>query len=169
LYGIESGNQRILDYYNKGITIAQIEQAVKTANKARLDIILGSFIIGATDETLAEVINTIKFANKLDISFASFQILQTIPISPIYQELVERGFYAPGKDDWKKSMFVTDVSPKAVSHRVLTRLVGEGFTRFWSKPSRNFKFIWRSLFTDTYASYMIENMTRLRDQGGAMP
>ncbi|HME52193.1 MAG TPA: radical SAM protein, partial [Candidatus Lokiarchaeia archaeon] len=103
LFGIESGNQRILDYYNKGITIAQVQQAVKTANKARLDVIMASFIIGATDETLSEVITTIKFANKLDISFASFQLLLTIPISPIYQELVERGYYKPQKDDWKKS------------------------------------------------------------------
>jgi len=49
--GIENANQRILNYYNKRITPKQSENAVRTAKKAGVDVVAGSFIIGAPDET----------------------------------------------------------------------------------------------------------------------
>ena len=51
IFGIESANQRILDYYKKRITVEQSENAVKTARKAGVDVVVGSFIVGAPDET----------------------------------------------------------------------------------------------------------------------
>ena len=46
-FGIENANQRILDYYNKTTTAEQAEKAVRTARKAGVDVIVGSFVIGA--------------------------------------------------------------------------------------------------------------------------
>ncbi|TFG04556.1 MAG: B12-binding domain-containing radical SAM protein [Promethearchaeota archaeon] len=157
LFGIESGNQRILDYYKKGITLDQIQRAVKTAKKAQLDIIFGSFIVGATDETKDEVINTLKFADKLDLSYATFQILSTIPISTIYQEIVDKGWYTPQKNDWKGWLFVANISPKAVPMRTLEKLINEGFIQFWKNRKRLFRFIWNSLLNDTYLNTIIHN------------
>jgi anaerobic magnesium-protoporphyrin IX monomethyl ester cyclase len=155
LFGIESGNQRILDYYHKGIKIDQIKQVVKTANKARLDSVAGTFIVGAPDETLEEVTNTIKFANKLDLSFVVFQILNTIPISPIYHDLVAKGYYTPRDDDWKRSILVVDASPKAVPKMDLIALMNDGFVRFWTNPRRILKLVWNSLSRDVYLRYAV--------------
>ena len=157
LFGIESGNQRILDYYNKGTTIAQIKQAVKTAQKAKMDVVFGSFIVGAPDETLDEVINTIKFANKLDLTFSAFQVLSTIPISSIYHELVQKG-YKPKKDDWKGWVFASDISKEAVPRKRLEALINEGFVRFWKNPLRNLRLVWRSLSRDIYLQYIFDTI-----------
>jgi len=133
LYGIESGSQRILDYYKKGITIPQIKQAVKTANKARLELLYGTFVLGAPSETLSEAKETIKFANKLNLTFPIFQILYANPIAPIYQELVEKGQHIPQEDDWKKVFKIPDISPTSIPTRVLMKLLNEGVTQILNK------------------------------------
>jgi anaerobic magnesium-protoporphyrin IX monomethyl ester cyclase len=158
LFGIESGNQRILNYYCKGTTIDQIKQAVKTAKKAQFDVIFGSFIVGAPDETADEIITTLKFANKLDLTFAAFQVLNTLPISPIYRDIVNRGYYKPKDDDWKRWIEVPDVSPVAVPKHRLTRLMDEGFAQFWSNPKRIFQFVKQALVQDTYMDYTLATL-----------
>ena len=50
LFGIESANQDILDFYNKKTTVEKGIEAIKLANKVGL-ITFGSFIIGAPFET----------------------------------------------------------------------------------------------------------------------
>ena len=85
-FGIESANQRILDYYNKGITPSQAIEAVRKARKAGVSIIVGSFIVGAPDETVSEVENTLKFAQKIDIDVPSFSILGAIPGTQVWND-----------------------------------------------------------------------------------
>lgn len=133
VFGIESGTQRILDYYNKRITLAQIKQAVKNADKTRLEFIYGSFLLGAPSETLSEVRDTIKFANKLNITIPIFQILYANPISPIYRELVEKGQYLPQEDDWKKVFKIPDISPTSLPIKVLMRLIEEEVNQILGK------------------------------------
>lgn len=156
LFGIESGNQRILDYYKKQTTIEQIKLAIKKANKWRMDVIFGSFIVGAPDETPAEVINTLKFANKLHLSFAAFQVLSTIPISTIYQELAEKKYFTPRDDDWKGWLYVADISPKAVPKRILDKLVDEAWAQFFSSYGRIFRFVTRAITNPSYIRYMMD-------------
>jgi radical SAM superfamily enzyme YgiQ (UPF0313 family) len=58
-FGIESGNQDVLDYYNKRITIPQIKKAVKLSKEMGF-IVSGSFIFGAPIETIEHLDNTRK-------------------------------------------------------------------------------------------------------------
>lgn len=69
-YGIESGNQDVLDFYNKQITLSQIRKAVKLSYEIGF-FTIGTFIIGAPFETKQHIENTIKFARSLplDVSF----------------------------------------------------------------------------------------------------
>ncbi|MFX1336828.1 MAG: B12-binding domain-containing radical SAM protein [Promethearchaeota archaeon] len=50
LFGIESANQEVLDFYNKKTTVEKGIEAIKLANKVGI-ITFGSFIIGAPFET----------------------------------------------------------------------------------------------------------------------
>jgi len=161
VFGIESGNQRILDYYLKDITISQIEQAIKTANKAQMEIIYGSFVLGAPDETFHEAVNTIKFANRLNLSFIVLQILETIQISPIYQELIEKGIYQLQDDDWKKSLKVPDICPNAVPTKLLLKLIDEGFVRFFNKKHIT-KIIFNTLTKPYYIDTIISSIKNFR-------
>ncbi|MFX1296033.1 MAG: B12-binding domain-containing radical SAM protein [Promethearchaeota archaeon] len=161
IFGIESGNQRILDYYMKGITINQIKQTVKTAKKARMEIIYGSFILGAPDETFAEVTKTIKFANKLELSFIVFQILETMPLSPVYQELVEKRLYTPKNDDWKRSLKVSDICPTTVPTKMLSKLIDVGFVQFFNKKYI-IKLIFGALKNYYYVDILIQSIKNFR-------
>ena len=164
-FGLESGNQRILDYYRKKITLAQIKQAVKTAKKAGLEYIVGLFMLGAPDETFAESLQTIKFAEKLDLSFIIYQILNVVPILPINKDIVERGFYTPAEDDWKRNVIVADVVPQAVPKKVLLKLVEEVFLRFFNKK-RITKYLFKTLKSDYYVNALIQLIRNARQGGG---
>jgi anaerobic magnesium-protoporphyrin IX monomethyl ester cyclase len=70
-YGLESGNQDVLDFYNKNITIQQIRNTTALARK--MDFFIGaSFIFGAPIETKAHIENTIKFACSLPLDRVNF-------------------------------------------------------------------------------------------------
>ncbi len=77
-FGIESGTQRILNFIGKGITLEQAIKAVKTVVKVGLNS-LGSFIIGFPIEKKDDIYRTVKFAKKLNVSYAQFTIATPYP------------------------------------------------------------------------------------------
>ncbi|MFX1567011.1 MAG: B12-binding domain-containing radical SAM protein [Promethearchaeota archaeon] len=88
-YGIESGSQRILDWYKKNITLNQVYDALKNSRKVGMDIVLGNFIVGAPIETREEIIETFKLSIKLDIDFPQFHVLGIIPGNWIWDQMVK--------------------------------------------------------------------------------
>jgi anaerobic magnesium-protoporphyrin IX monomethyl ester cyclase len=87
-YGVESGSQRILDWYNKKINLQQVHNAIKNSKKVGIDMVLANFIVGAPIETREEIINTLDFSLKLDIDFPQFHILGIIPGNWIWDQMV---------------------------------------------------------------------------------
>ncbi|MFW9900679.1 MAG: B12-binding domain-containing radical SAM protein [Candidatus Thorarchaeota archaeon] len=88
-YGIESGSQRVLDWYKKNITLNQVYDALKNSRKIGMDVVLGNFIVGAPIETREEIIETFKLAVKLDIDFPQFHVLGIIPGNWIWDQMVK--------------------------------------------------------------------------------
>jgi len=60
-FGIESGSQEVLDYYNKRLTVSQIKKAVNLSKEMGF-IVTATFIIGAPIETNNHINQTIKLA-----------------------------------------------------------------------------------------------------------
>ena len=89
-FGLESGNQEVLDFYNKGTNLDQIHDAVRLADKAGL-ITWGSFIFGAPIETEKHLQTTIKFAKELRLDVAAFVPLGYFKGSPLWIEAVAEG------------------------------------------------------------------------------
>lgn len=63
--GVESGNQQMLQMYNKKITVAEIETAVMILKDAEVTSIFGNFIIGGPGETKDTVSESIELAKRL--------------------------------------------------------------------------------------------------------
>jgi radical SAM superfamily enzyme YgiQ (UPF0313 family) len=133
-FGIESANQRILDYYNKRITPEQSKTAVRTARKAGADVIVGSFIVGAPDETRTEIQNTIEFANQIPIDLPQFNILGVYPGTDMWNEFEARGLARNG-DYWETGVAVSEICPTAVPYKEIRHMIHEGFYRFARRPS----------------------------------
>jgi anaerobic magnesium-protoporphyrin IX monomethyl ester cyclase len=133
-FGIESANQRILDYYNKRITPEQTRAAVKTARRAGADAIVGSFIVGAPDETREEIRNTIEFAKKIPIDLPQFNILGVYPGTDIWDECEAKGFLKGG-EYWETGVAVSEICPTAVPYWEIRGMVHEGFYGFFRRPT----------------------------------
>lgn len=89
-FGIESGNQDVLDFYNKQITLPEIRKAVQTSRETGF-ITLGNFIFGAPIETTKHFENTIKFAKSLPLDIAFFYVLDYLKGCDIWEEAAKTG------------------------------------------------------------------------------
>jgi anaerobic magnesium-protoporphyrin IX monomethyl ester cyclase len=159
-YGIESANQRILDYYNKGITPDESISAVRKAREAGVDIIVGSFIVGAPDETRSEVKNTLKFAQKLDIDVPSLNILGAITGTKVWNDLVTRGLV--NEDEcWEESVYVPDVSPSTVPLEEIRGMIYDSFKEFYIRPGQLLKQTLRLVKSPYRTAVLLANLPRL--------
>lgn len=78
-YGIESGNQRVLDALNKKETLEQIAEAFRITRKAGI-VARGSVIFGGPYETRATARDTIRFVNGLKgLDQPVFNVMQPYP------------------------------------------------------------------------------------------
>jgi radical SAM superfamily enzyme YgiQ (UPF0313 family) len=89
-FGIESGNQDVLNYYRKKTTLDQIRKNIEVSHELGF-YTLGSFIIGAPIETKKNIKQTIKFACSLPLDGAVFNIMTYKYGSDLYDEAVKEG------------------------------------------------------------------------------
>ncbi len=89
-YGIESGNQSILDNIKKNLTLDTIEKAVKWTQEAGIRK-SGLFILGLPGETEATMQDTLEFAKKISLDRAVFFTTQPFPGSELYRIALARG------------------------------------------------------------------------------
>src|SRR4030042_2821637 len=87
-FGIESGNQKVLDNLGKRITLDQIRNSVKLAKAAGLEV-FGYFIFGFEDDTEETMQDTIDFAKSLPLDLAKASIMMPFPGSPLYVKYKE--------------------------------------------------------------------------------
>lgn len=90
-FGVDSGNQTILDRVNKNIKLQDIERAFKLAKGVGLET-WAFFMIGLPQDTEDSIRDTIDFAIKLNPDVAKFHILKPFPGTKIYHEFLEQGF-----------------------------------------------------------------------------
>ena len=89
-FGLESGNQSVLDFYNKKITLEQVRKAVELASEMNI-ITHGNFILGAPIETKEHIEKTIRFACSLPLDVAVFCPLWICYGSDLWKEAVDQG------------------------------------------------------------------------------
>jgi len=94
-WGIESGSEEVLRRAGKGIRLEQVEQALRWAKEAGIRN-WGYFIIGLPGETEETIQQTIRLALRLPLDLALFHIAAPYPGSPLFFEVVEKGWFRPG-------------------------------------------------------------------------
>lgn len=76
-FGMETGNEKILNSIGKATTLPKVREAVKTSKEIGIDCVAGHFIIGLPDETLKEARETVSFIKSLDLDM--FGVNQAVP------------------------------------------------------------------------------------------
>ena len=161
-FGIENANQRILDYYNKMITPAQAETAVRTAKKAGVDVIVGSFIVGAPDETRQEIQNTINFAKRVPIDLPQFNILGAHPGNDVWNELTAEGLLNE-EEHWETGVGVSKICPTAVPCNEIKQMVHDAFFQHIRRPTFLAEQFVKTLKSSWRRNVIFNNLSRLND------
>ncbi|MBI4229610.1 MAG: radical SAM protein [Planctomycetes bacterium] len=89
-FGIESGNDKVLKFIEKGESLDRVRQSVRWAQQVGLEV-WGFFMLGFPIDTRETMQDTIDFAKELDVDVAKFHILQPYPGSKVYYQLEEMG------------------------------------------------------------------------------
>ncbi len=97
-FGIESGNQNVLDTIKKDTTLEKMRNAVKIARTAGLET-FGFFMLGLPGDTEKTMQDTIDFAKSLDMDIVKFDITIPYPGTELYNDWDSRGLIK--KKDWQ--------------------------------------------------------------------
>ena len=151
-FGIESGNQDILDFYRKNITLNQIRKALKLSNKMNF-MTSGNFIFGAPIETKKHINNTIKFACSLPLDFAFFNQLSYQLKSDLWKEAVE-----DGKIDIDDGFSIIADSRRGLGNftsEELEEFTKKAFKRFYIRPSYVARQFYKSIVRKDFSIFKI--------------
>lgn len=133
-FGVESGDQAILDGVGKGAKLEVVERAIALAGEAGFQT-QGFFIFGLPGETAESIARTVEFARRSRLDRAQFLLLDVLPGSRLWEDL--SGSFAP---DWtRRSYQETTWCPPTVAPEVLAAAPSRAFRSFFlTSPRRSF-------------------------------
>lgn len=101
-FGFESGNQRVLDFLGKGVSVQQNIDAIKKCRKNKI-FVDGSFMVGLPTETKQEVQDTIRFIKKYHPDAVDVKIFKPYPSTELYDFSVKNNLIISPKnlDEWE--------------------------------------------------------------------
>lgn len=134
--GIESGSSTTLKAMKKNWDFDEVIRNIQLLKKHRL-IVQGSFILGFSDETMADIRATVDFALRSGIDQAYFGNYMPLPGSEDFNRLVEKGELDVDKIDWSAyTSFYGEIPyhPKDISQKELLRAIRLATFRFYFRP-----------------------------------
>ena len=140
-FGVESGNQEILNKVQKNITLEQVRRACKIVKKAGIKLMC-DFMIGLPGDTGETVNQTIKFAKELGPNFAFFSITTPFPGTALYEEYRQAGLLSEGYI-WQNMGLHERKSFGIPTLKIeeLQRLYVKAHRQFYYRPA----FLWQTL------------------------
>ena len=136
-YGIESGNQQLLDGIRKGLTLDMIRTVTKMTREAGIRM-RGFFMLGLPGETEETMRETIEFAKKLGLSAAVFHVTTPFPGTELYKMVLESG-ELDTKASWDDySIFSSEASPyvpKGLTHEIIEHYQTRAYHAFYMRLS----------------------------------
>lgn len=130
MFGVESGSQKILDRLKKEQTLEEVENAVKNAKDAGIEIVHGFFVVGNPDETVEDMNATFDFASKLPLDTFGFNRLCVYRGTPLWQEYVKRGLVSE-QTDWYKYFKCSEIDPTCLPGEVINNVRRAGLRRLF--------------------------------------
>ena len=122
-YGIEFGNQRILDLCKKGFKLDQVRRTIEMTAKVGISS-YGYFMMGYPTETVETVEDTINFAKNLAINHgldnAGFSIVTPFPGTELYDYCKERNMLRTS--DWRYYSYQLNTGVIELEHITDTQL-----------------------------------------------
>ncbi len=147
-FGVESGNQDILDGMKKGIHLEEVAETFTLCRKIGINT-HAHFMVGNVGETKNTVSDTIRFAKQIKPTTATFGMLNVYPGTPLWDSLEEKHpnlvdqFDLRLKNLHSKSFFTDELTQLSASE--LEAMITQAHRTFFLRPG-----------------YMLSHMKRLR-------
>lgn len=136
-YGVESGNQQVLESIRKQITVTQVRTAFAWTHAAGMEA-RATFILGFPGETAAMMRETIDLAVAIEADYAQFQLLTPYPGSPLWE--ATRGSRSD-EDLSRYTIWFPVFVPEGMTEGDLVGMQREAYRRFYLRPA----YLWRRL------------------------
>jgi anaerobic magnesium-protoporphyrin IX monomethyl ester cyclase len=135
LYGLESGDPRMLSILHKGSTVEQNAQAVRWALEVGLGV-RGDFIIGTPGETMESLENTLAFTKRIGLDYAHFNKFVPYPGTELFQRLLAEGYQLDSKNlppivDHAAVLYV----PDGLTREQIKEFLDRAHREFYLRPS----------------------------------
>ena len=132
-----SRHSKILNVLRKGIILEQVEKAFKLSKKIGLET-LAYFMIGSPTETKEDILETIRFAKKINPDFTHITITTPFPSTDLYRMGLEQKIWP--NDYWQEfakhphADFVPSAWEKILTKEELVLLVQKAYRAFYFRP-----------------------------------
>ena len=135
LFGLESGDDRVLKELKKGTSVEMNTRAVRWAQEAGLGV-RGDFIVGTPAETVESFTRTVQFALDMGLDYAHFNKFVPLPGTELYQQLRGQGY----EFDFEHGCSILDHSallyvPESMSRDQYRSMLDRAFRQFYLRPS----------------------------------
>lgn len=137
-YGVESGTEKILKVLNKGIHLDQVVKVFNLTKKIGIST-FAYFMVGCPTETKENILETIKFAKKLNTDYVQITLFTPFPATKIYNDALKQGIIK--NDYWLEfaknpnSDFKTPYWDQELSQEELFNLINLAYRQFYLRPS----------------------------------
>jgi radical SAM superfamily enzyme YgiQ (UPF0313 family) len=131
-YGIETGNQEVMDFLQKGITLDEVRQAVTWTKDAGL-LAKGFFMIGNPPDTIQTIDQTIAFAKDLKLDYALFTITSPLPNTELF-EICKKCGKVDYSDLSKFSEWNAIYEPPNLTKEQIEKKFKEAYQSFYLRP-----------------------------------
>lgn len=140
-YGVESGNQEILNNIRKGTNLELIEKAFKLTRRAGIDS-LAHVIFGLPGETKNTIRNTIAFIKHINPSYAQFYCAVPFPGTEFARLSEKEGWTTT--HDWNRyEINQAIIATKTLSAKELERARRRAYIAFYFRPAYLLKTGWK--------------------------
>ncbi|MBL7196566.1 MAG: cobalamin-dependent protein [Candidatus Omnitrophica bacterium] len=130
-FGLESGSQEILDFYNKHETLEQMEEVISWTKEAGIRC-KGFFMLGNFLETEETLRKTIKFAKRIKLDDFHATFLTPLPGSELYN-IADK--YGSLERNWEKmNMWYPVFIPNGLNRKILEKYNKKAFLGFYLRP-----------------------------------
>ncbi len=141
-FGVESGNQIVLNNVEKGTTLEQIRKAYFLAKSMGFET-WGFFMFGLYGETEKTIRDTINFAKEIDPDVAKFHILKPFPGTKIFEQLKSENLIT----NYDFSQYGIHTFPvhklQSLSEQDLLNWSKKAYREFYLRPSKIISHIFR--------------------------
>jgi radical SAM superfamily enzyme YgiQ (UPF0313 family) len=140
-YGVESGNDRVLDSINKNFTTEQVKGVFEMTEKAGL-FSMASFIIGLPEDTRETCEETIKYARELKADYTGVACLIPFPGTEVYRYALDQGVPLPIRwGDYGQVNSLPIPVNREIGQEALVKLRRKAHYRLFLNPRYFFKIV----------------------------